>query len=144
MKRNLITYDNNNPDHRILLVEALKERGIPAFEWNSGGGIYHVIVPLISDSESNPEINSEDSTLVSIVLNILKRSSYNPFLFIATNSLRTSCDIGLMGEDPNTGDQVGSINWIYAAELKGVIKQIQKHWDKRDILIKSWVEGSLK
>jgi hypothetical protein len=43
-------FDNDNPNDREQLVEKLQAKGLPAFEFDSGGSILHVIVPLLQSS----------------------------------------------------------------------------------------------
>ena len=63
-------FENHNPNDRELLIEKLRAKGLPASEFDSGGGILHVIVPLLRSSERGLEIHTQDSEL-RIELNVL-------------------------------------------------------------------------
>ena len=134
--------DNDNPDHRAELVKRLNAKGLPAFEWESGGGIVHVVVPLLQEGETRYEINAESTELISDLQKALKHNPYNPHLYIATNSLQTSCEIGLMGEDAY-GNFVSSKNWDRVIEFEAAEKSFYSLWKNRDNWLRKWVSGEL-
>jgi len=53
-------------------------------------------------------------------------------LYIATNSLRTACEIGLIGDDGRTGAQVSSPEWPRAGSLEEAVALFRAFWDERD------------
>src|SRR6266511_4895498 len=56
-------FENDKPRDRAQLIEKLQAKGLPAFEFDSGGGIFHVIVPLLQSSERGLEIHAQYSEL---------------------------------------------------------------------------------
>jgi len=51
-------FENDNPNDREQLIEKLRAKGLPALEFDSGGGILHVIVPLLQSSKRGLEIHA--------------------------------------------------------------------------------------
>ncbi len=51
-------FENDNPNDREQLIEKLQAKGLAAFEFDSGSGILHVIVPLLRSSERGLEIHA--------------------------------------------------------------------------------------
>jgi len=135
-------FENDNPQDRRKLVNRLRQISMPASEWESGGGIIHVIVPLLQEGGSGFEINAESEDLILELQTALENNPYNPYLYIATNSLRTSCEIGLMGEDAY-GNFVTTKDWEYAPEIKKAELLFEDFWKERDAWLKKWILGGL-
>jgi hypothetical protein len=107
-----------------------------------GGDITHVIVPLLQEGEEGYEINAENGDLALDLHAALEYGARNPHLFIATNSLETSCEIGLIGEDVY-GAVVGSEHWEHAAGVEDAIGLFENFWQNGDEWLRKWVEGEL-
>ena len=134
--------DNDNPEHRADLVAQLRAKGLPAFEWSSGGDINHVVLPLRQEGDEGYEINAENGDLAPELHTILEHSQHNPHLFIATNSLLTSCEIGLMGEDVD-GEFVASENWRHAADFESAVGLFEEFWQNGHEWLRKWVDGEI-
>jgi len=134
--------DNDNSVDRADLAAQLRAKGMPAFEWSLGGDLTHVVVPLLQEGEEGYEINSLDGDLGLELHAILEHGAHNPYLFIATNSLESACDIGLMGEDIY-GQFVGSAHWEHAAEVEDAIGLFRGFWENGDEWLRKWADGDL-
>jgi len=135
-------FENDNPEDREELIKRLIARGLPAFEFNSGGAIIHVVVPLVQSTESGFETNAQDGGIISELESVLKNNPYDPHLFIATNSLRTSCEIGMMGEDAY-GNFVSTDDWEHAPDIETAQAIFERFWNGRDEWIRRWVASKL-
>jgi hypothetical protein len=56
-------FENGNPSDREQLTGKLQAKGLPAFEFDSGSGILHVIVPLLQSSERGLKIHAQDDEI---------------------------------------------------------------------------------
>ena len=135
-------FENDNPRDRAQLIEKLQVKGLPAFEFDSGGGILHVIVPILWSSEGGLEIYAQDSELRIELERALEYNPYHPHLFIATNNLRTSCEIGLMGEDAY-GEVISTYDWELIPNVKLAAAIFEAFWNKRDDWLQKWMAGAL-
>jgi hypothetical protein len=136
-------FENDDPKDRKELIRRLIAKGMPSFEFNSGSGIIHVVVPLIESSGSGFEINAQNEELIMELKKALENNPYNPHLFIATNSLRTSCEIGLMGEDAY-GNFISTGDWEYTPDIEKAQVIFDNYWNSRDKWIRKWVAGELR
>jgi hypothetical protein len=75
--------------------------------------------------------------------NALKIWPHGSALYIATNSLQSECDIGLMGNDGRTDAQVASAEWEHAGSLDEALSIFQRLWGERDKSLTQFVEGRL-
>jgi hypothetical protein len=135
-------FENNNPKDRAQLIEKLQAKGLPACELDAGGGIFHVIVPLLRSSEQGLEIHTQDSELRIELERALEYNPYHPHLFIATNDLRTSSEIGLMGEDAY-GEVISTYDWEFIPDVELAAAIFEGFWDKRDEWLQKWMAGAL-
>jgi hypothetical protein len=135
-------FENDNPNDREQLIEKLQAMGLPAFEFDSGGGFLHVIVPLLQSSERGLEIHAQDSELRIELERALEYNPYHPHLFIATNNLRTSCAIGLMGEDAY-GEVISTYDWEFISDVELAVAIFGGFWNKRDEWLQKWMAGAL-
>jgi hypothetical protein len=135
-------FENDNPNDREQLIEKLQAKGLPAFEFDSGGGILHVIVPILRSSEQGLEIHAQDSKLHLELERALAYNPYHPHLFIATTSSRTSCEIGLMGEDAY-GEVISTYDWELIPDAKLAVAIFEGFWNKRDEWLQKWMAGVL-
>jgi hypothetical protein len=135
-------FENNNPEDRAKLIEKLQAKGLLASEFDSGSGMIHVIVPLLRSSEHGLEIHAQDSELRTEFELALQYNPYHPHLFIATNSLQTSCEIGLMGEDAY-GEIISTYDWESIPDLEQAAAIFTGFWKNRDEWIKMWMDGKL-
>jgi len=103
----VIEIDNDEPVHRQLLIEALRTRGLDAYEYNSGGNTMHVCVDLI-----NGEMNTEE------------------LLQVATGSADSPCDVGLMGYSA-TG-QAGLSDWMRTRTIDDAVAAFGRYVADRD------------
>lgn len=124
-------FENDNPIDREQLIEKLQAKGLPAFEFDSGGGILHVIVPLLRSSERGLEIHAQDSELRLELERVLEYNPYHPHLFITTTSASTSCEIGLMGEDAY-GEVISTYDWELIRDVELAAAIFEEFWNKRD------------
>jgi hypothetical protein len=124
------------------LIRLLAENGLTAFEWESGGGARHISVALIHVSRPKNIINAEDANLVSDVQITLQDNPNDPHLLISTNSLRTSCEVGLMGKDLQ-GNFIASEDWEHESSLASVLTLFLNFWNQRDNWIRKWLQGKL-
>lgn len=125
-------FENDNPEDREKLVEELIRHDLNAFEWNSGGGIYHVIVPLINPYDDSISIHAQDKNLVEEMQANIANWPDDTYLFIATNSLQSDCEIGLMGQSGKNGNPVSSPDWKFINYLDEAVKEFQSIWEDRD------------
>jgi hypothetical protein len=135
-------FKNDNPNDREQLIEKLQAKGLPASEFDSGGGILHVIVPLLRSSEQGLEIHAQDSELRLELERALEYNPYHPHLFIATTSSRTSCEIGLMGEDAY-GEVISTYDWEAIRDVELAAAIFEGFWNKRDEWLQKWMAGDL-
>ena len=135
-------FENDNPNDRAQLIEKLQAKGLPAFEFDSGGGILHVIVPLLRSSEQGLEIHAQDSELRLKLERALEYNPYHPHLFIATNCSRTSCEIGLTGEDAY-GEVISTYDWELIPDVKLAAAIFEGFWSNRDEWLQKWMAGAL-
>lgn len=131
-------FENDDPAQRSKLIDTLNESGLDAWEFNSGGGIMHVIVTLLDFTVDPPIITAHDPELKT---QLQKAVSNWPeaYLYIATNSLNTDCEIGLMGADGATGGQIEAGNWLPVDSLENAVLKFQGYWHERD----KWLRGLL-
>jgi hypothetical protein len=135
-------FENNNPNDREQLIEKLQAKGLPAFEFDSGTAILHVIVPLLRSSKSGLEIHAQDRELRLELESALEYNPYHPHLFIATNNLRASCEIGLMGEDAY-GEVISAYDWELIPDVELAVAIFEGFWNKRDEWLQKWMAGAL-
>jgi hypothetical protein len=135
-------FQNDNPNDRKQLLEKLQAKGLPASEFDSGSGIRHVVVPLLQLSERGLEIHAQDNELRLELERALEYNPYHPHLFIATNNLRTSCEIGLMGEDAY-GEGISTYDWEAIRDVKLAAAIFEGFWNKRDEWLQKWMLGDL-
>jgi hypothetical protein len=136
-------FENDDPHHRGALLKALRERGLDAVEFNSGGGTMHVIVALI-DYVYEPSVNTAESQeLRSELENSARGWPHESYLYISTNSLQTNCEIGLMGLDGRTGAQVSHNEWEPVESLEDAVEVFQKYWNERDKWVRAFVADDL-
>jgi hypothetical protein len=135
-------FDNDNPGDREILIGLLQENGLSAFEWESGGGVCHVSVPLIQVGSPFNVINAVNADLISEVQAALQDSPNNPHFLISTNSLRTSCEVGLMGEDLQ-GNFIASEEWEHTPSSAKALSIFLNFWNHRDSWIREWLQGNL-
>jgi hypothetical protein len=137
-------FENDDPSHRSDLIAALAERGLDAWELNSGGGTMHVIVTLCDYSVA-PQINTaQDLALRAELHEAAVQWPYAASLYIATNSLQTECEIGLLGIDGRTDAQVSTEEWKPVGSLKEAVDVFQRYWSERDHWLRTYYEGRLK
>ena len=135
-------FESHNPNDREQLIEKLRAKGLPASEFDSGGGILHVIVPILRSSERGLEIYAQDIELRRELERALEYNPYHPHLFIATNNLRTSCEIGLMGEDAY-GEVISTYDWELIPDVELAAAIFEGFWNKRDEWLQKWMAGAL-
>jgi hypothetical protein len=135
-------FENDNPNDREQLIEKLQAKGLPAFEFDSGGGILHVIVPLLRSSEQGLEIHAQNSELHLELERALEYNPYYPHLFIATNCSRASCEIGLMGEHAY-GEVISTYDWELIPDVELAAAIFEGFWNKRDEWLQKWMAGAL-
>ena len=135
-------FENDDPNDREQLIEKLQAKGLPASEFDSGGGNLHVIVPLLRSSEQGLEIRAQDSQIRLELERALEYNPYHPHLFVATTSLSTSCEIGLMGEDAY-GEVISTYDWELIPDVKLAAAIFEGFWNKRDEWLQKWMAGAL-
>ena len=136
-------FDNDDPEQREELIQALQAAGLEAGEWDSGGGITHVIVPLLDPYTVPPTINAQDPGLRSEFEDGLRIWPYEASLYIATNSLQTPCEIGLMGNDGQTGRQAATAEWKPVGSIEEAVSLFQRFWSERDKWLMALLAGDL-
>jgi hypothetical protein len=134
-------FDNDNSAHRGQLIHALSSRGLDAWEFNSGGGIMHVVVSLLDASVIPAIITAKDARLQKVLLEKAESWPSCAQLYIATNSLQSPCEIGLMGNDGVTGDQIGSEQWEMVNTLEEALSIFLRYWEARDRLLETFLSG---
>lgn len=120
-------YDNDIPESRNELIEALNANGLPAYELDSGGGTMHVVVPIIDTTLQPPDANVTDP---SILKRIDERSDADLLLLIATGSAASNCDNGLFfidGESPLE-------DWVHADTIQEAVDEFKRRWEMRNDL----------
>ncbi len=103
----------------------------------------HVIVTLVDFSIDPPINTAEDSALRSELQNAAMGYPYAGYLYIATNSLQTDCEVGLMGVDGKTDAQVSLEEWKPVGSLEEAVETIQRFWEERDEWIRAFLQGEL-
>lgn len=136
-------FDNDEPEDRERLIAALQAVGLDASEFESGGGITHVIVPLIDPFSSPPQVSARDLELRTKIEAGLGVWPKMTSLYIASNSLRTACEVGLFGDDGRTGAQVSSPEWPHADSLEEAVALFREFWDERDRWLRIFLAGDL-
>ena len=129
-------FENDNPEDREKLVEELIRHDLNAYEWNSGGGIYHVIVPIINTYNDSNLIHAQDKNLIENMQANIADWPDETYLYISTNSLQSDCEIGLMGQSGKNGNPVSSPDWKFITSLDEAAKEFQCIWEDRDEWIK--------
>ncbi len=133
-------FENDNQHDRQQLIESLHKEGVPAREFNSGGGIMQVIIPII-DTNSEPSIiNSNDPNLRNKVEEYISKSKEIVELFISTNSLFSECEIGIYGTEGLSGAQVSN-DWKSVSSLDEAVELILSFWSQRDIFLENYITG---
>ena len=56
-------FDNDDPLQREGLIQALRSADLDASKYESGGGITHVVVPLIDPFSNPPQVSATDPEL---------------------------------------------------------------------------------
>lgn len=136
-------FDNDDPEQRTSLIQALQAVGLDAWELNSGGGVMHVIVTLLDGTVYPPVISAQDPGLRASLEDVVKTWPHDSTLYIATNSLQSECDIGLMGNDGRTDAQVAMSEWKHADSLEEAVSVFQQIWYERDQWLEALIAGQL-
>ena len=136
-------FNNDDPTHRANLIAVLSSIGIGAWQLNSGGGTKHVLIPLVDTTATPPLISAKSLELKKRLIASAIVWTYDASLYISTNSLNTTCDVGLMGNDGITGAQVASAEWQHIDTLEECVSVIQKLWDARDHWLQVFLAGDL-
>lgn len=108
-------FDNDDESHRRSLIAALQQYGFSAYEYHSGGGCMHVVVDLFNDGPGMT----------------------NDILQIATGSIESLCDVGLMGW--RNGANAQGSDWKKAATLDEARMAFQHYWQGRE----QWIQRFL-
>ncbi len=103
----------------------------------------HVIVTLLDGTVAPPVISAQASKLRADLENALKTWPHDSTLYIATNSLQSECDIGLMGNDGRTDTQVTTPDWKHVDSLDEAVSIFRRFWDERDMWLMDYLEGQL-
>ncbi len=135
-------YDNDEPEDREKLIQALLLKGLDASEYNSGGETMHVLVPLLDTYSSPPVINVEKPAVAKQVEAFIKSSVESPTLYLVTGSAASNCDIGFIGDD-GRGGQVEFASWEHADTLDEAVNVFLKMWKQRDTYLQALVKGEL-
>ena len=135
-------FDNDDPAQRKALIQALQACGLGATEYSSGGGIMHVIVPLL-DGYGDPPITASDPDLRKELEAGLQAWKHEALLCIATGSAYKPCEVGLFGYNGQTGRQVDLQEWKEARSLEEAKALFQRFWDMRDKWLKAFLAGEL-
>lgn len=109
-------FDNDDPQHRQQLISLLQEKGINAFELNSGGWTMHVAVALIDSYSEPPVIEAQDPDTRKKVADRLAMLTEAVDFYLVTGSAASNCDIGFIGED-GSGNQISFPSWEHADAL---------------------------
>lgn len=136
-------FENDDPQQREELIGALTRNGMDAWELNSGGGTMHVIVTLLDYSVDPPVNTAENPALRAELQNAAKEWPNAGCLYVATNSLQTDCEIGLMGTDGTTEAQVSLEEWKPVDTLEEAVETVQQFWIERDKWIRAFLAGQL-
>lgn len=136
-------FENDDPVQRESLIKALINDGLDAWELNSGGDTMHVIVTLF-DFTVDPSVNTAtDLALQAELNNGFRDWPYDGYLYIATNSFQTDCEIGLMGIDGRSEAQVSLEEWKPVSSLAEAVESIRRYWNERDKWIRAYLAGEL-
>lgn len=109
--------NNDQPSDRSRLIGELVSRGIPAYEYHSGGGAVHVAVDLKNDPESGD------------------------LLQIATGSSMSACDLGMMGwRQDETWE---SSSWETNVSFESAVELFTRYWREREQLVVMFDSGQL-
>jgi hypothetical protein len=65
------------------------------------------------------------------------------YLYIATKSLLTGCEIGLMGADGATGAQLITGDAMPVDSLQAAVAKFQQYWNERDTWLQRMLMGEL-
>lgn len=136
-------FENDDPTQRENLIKALTSLGMDAWELNSGGGTMHVIVTLFDYTVYPPVNAARNPTLRSELQEATSAWPAESYLYLATNSLQTECEIGLMGVDGRTGAQVSLEEWKPVSSIEEAIDAIQQLWNERDTWLRRYLSGEL-
>jgi hypothetical protein len=131
-------FENDDPRQRGDLIAALTEKGMNAWELNSGGGTMHVIVTLLDYTVDPPINTAQDQALRSELQVAVEAWPFAASLYIATNSLQTECEIGLMGVDGRTDAQVATEDWNPISSLEEAVNAFQRYWYSRDDWLRTY------
>ena len=135
-------FENDDPSHRKALIRALDSAGFNASEFNSGGGVMHVMMPLIDPYSDNGISSVENPETAKKTADYLKKCKEEASLYIATSSAASNCDIGFIGDD-GYGNQVESPLWEHAGTLDDAVNIFLKLWQDRDYWLHEFLEGKL-
>lgn len=135
--------DNNDPIQRNNLSKTLRSAGLDACELNSGGGIMHLVVTILDTTVKPPIMLAQNPDVKSQLEEAMKTWSHQAMLYIATNSLRTNCEIGLIGNDGRTGNQAASLGWKHVDSLDEAVLTFQQFWNERDRWLRDFINGKL-
>ena len=108
-------FNNDNPEHRQVLITALRERGLEAYEYGSGGGWQHVCVYLVEEESD--------------------------WLAVATGNMETDCEIGLMGDRVEA--QVGDDFSLKPKNLNEAVAAFLQYCGEREHWISEYRQGKL-
>ena len=138
-----LMFDNDDPAQRKALIRALQASGLDAAEYSSGGGIMHVIVPLLDDSTDPATVNASDPSLRTELETGVLSWPHSASLLIATGSAYKPCDVGLFGYNGRTGEQVELPEWEVAKSLQEAEALFQRFWNERDRWLGFFLDGKL-
>ena len=110
--------DNDDPEHRRMLIAALREEGLDAYEYHSGGGLMHVVVDLVNDAPEGEDL-----------------------LQIATGSVASPCDVGLIGWGPD--GNVWTPEFVRTPPLADAVAAFRRFYAERTRWITAFREGWL-
>ena len=136
-------FDNGDPGHRKALIRTLQGRGLDAIEYSSGGGIMHVMVPLLDACTDPPTVTASDPSLRIELESGLQIWPHKALLCIATGSAYELCEVGLFGYNGQTGDQVELTKWEKTSSIEEAETVFQRFWDERDRWLRSFLAGEL-
>jgi hypothetical protein len=109
--------DSDREDHRRALIRALAEEGLDPYEYHSGGGLMHVVVDLVNEE------GGED------------------LLQIATGSVASPCDVGLMGWNENGNVQDES--YTRTPMLGDAVAAFKRYWSEKEVWVTRFRAGEL-
>ena len=135
-------FDNDDPTQRQALIEALAAKGLEASDYNSGGGIMHVLIPLV-DPYSEPSLVAAESPEVEQkVRSYFEKCPEAASLYIVTGSAMSNCDIGFIG-DNGKGGQIETPKWEHADIIVEAVVIFMKLWSQRDQWLNAFIRGDL-